>query len=188
MGEERAFQQQIQQIEQLIARLDGAGDPSLRDAAKTLVQLVMELHGAGLDRIMEMISQAGEEGEQLMERFDHDELVRSLLLLHGLHPLDLEARVQRAVETVLPLLRSRGVEVKLLGVAEGVVRVRLDGSLNGCGAQSIKSAVEDAIYEAAPDLAGLVVESGTEAQPVAFVPLAKLLDGAATSQRGINPS
>ncbi len=54
-----------------------------------------------------------------------DEVVAGLLLLHGLHPLDVETRVRQALESVRPLLRSHGGNVELLEVREGVVRLRL---------------------------------------------------------------
>ena len=58
-------------------------------------------------------------------------------------------------------LRSQG-SVDLLGIDEGVIRLRLRSSGSGCGssAGSLKSAVEDAMYEAAPDLVQLADRGG----------------------------
>jgi Fe-S cluster biogenesis protein NfuA len=176
MVEEKSFQERIQQIESLITKLDEAGDPSLRDRARALVSLVLEFHGGGLERMMQMISQLGEGGERLVERFDRDDLVRGLLLLHGVHPLTLEARVRRALDRAGPVLSEHGARVELLGVENGVIRLRLIGSLKGCGASGVKAALEEAIYEAAPDLSGLVVDGGDEPASAAFVPLTNLLN------------
>jgi hypothetical protein len=52
-----------------------------------------------------------------------DPLVESLLLLHGLHPLDVDARIQRALERVRPNLGSHAGGVRYLGVTDGVARV-----------------------------------------------------------------
>ena len=70
-----------------------------------------------------------------------------LLLLHGLHPLDLEARVRQALDKVRPYLRSHGGNVELLGVDEGVVRLRLEGSCHGCpsSAATMRQTIEEAI-------------------------------------------
>jgi Fe-S cluster biogenesis protein NfuA len=184
MVEEKAFQQRIQQIERLIAKLDEAGDLGLRSCAKDLVGLIMDLHGTGLERMMSMISQTGEAGQRLTERFDRDDLVRSLLLLYGLHPLDFETRVRRAIEKAGPSLSASGARAELLSLTEGVVRVRILGSLKGCGAAGVKATLEDAIYAAAPDLAGLSVEGEAEKPSVAFFPLASLLNPASNVLRG----
>src|SRR5277367_6027205 len=82
------FQRQLQSIEQLLGRIEGAADPSLRSSVRELVQLVMELHGAGVERILEVVYSTGEEGDNIIQRLGRDELVASLLVLHGLHPLD----------------------------------------------------------------------------------------------------
>src|SRR5690349_16481580 len=98
MLEEKQFQRRIEQIETLIAKLDQSADPELRACAKDLVRLIMDFHGAGLERMMYMISQSGDPGRNIIERFDRDDLVRSLLLLYGLHPVNFEERVRRAIE------------------------------------------------------------------------------------------
>ena len=69
----------------------------------------------------------------------------SLLLVHGLHPYDVETRVARALDGVRPYLGSHGGDVELLGVTDdGVVRLRLLGSCDGCPSSSVtlKLAVE----------------------------------------------
>jgi len=175
MVEEKAFQQRIQQIESLIGKLDAAGDPVHRERAQTLVRLILELHGSGLERMMQMITQAGEAGTRIIERFDHDDLVRSLLLLHGLHPLSFEARVRKALDKAGPALSRHGTRAELISFENGVIRLQLVGNLKACGASGARAALEEAIYEAAPDLSELVVEGGAETHAAAFVPLASLL-------------
>ena len=84
-----------------------------------------------------------------------DDLIRGVLLLHGLHPMDLRSRVEGALESVRPYMRSHGGGVELLGVAGDTVRIRLEGHCQGCPSSmvTLKLAVEKAIYEAAPDVA-----------------------------------
>ncbi len=104
-------------------------------------------------------------------------LVSSLLVLYGLHPDDLETRVTRAVEQVRPKVQRNGGEVELLGTEDGIVRLRLGLAGHSCAStgDTLQSTVEEAIYEAAPDLASIVVE-GLEGKPAdGFVSLDKLL-------------
>ena len=115
---------------------------------------------------MEVIAE-GEERERIFEALAADELVSHLLLLHGLHPLDVETRVVRALEEVRPYLQSHGGNVELLGIEGGVARVRMQGSCDGCpsSAVTLKLAIEEAVQKAAPDLEGIEAEGVTEPQP-----------------------
>lgn len=162
--EEKEFQQRIQKIDALVRKVETIADPEARATALELFQTIMDLHGAGLERMMEIVFEGTAAGGELIDKLARDQLVASLLLLYGLHPLDLEARVVEAVEQVRPSLQSHGASVELLGVSDGVVRVRIEKSSNGCGppASALKQAVEEAIYEKAPDIAGLEVEGGVE--------------------------
>jgi NifU-like domain len=150
-------------IEWLIGEVERLADPALKATVKKLVQALMELHAAGIERIVEIAS--GSDG--MMERFAHDERVKGLLLLHGLHPVSFEDRIRSALEKVQPYLRSHGGGVDLVGVEGGVIRLRTSGC-HGC----VKSEIENAIYDAAPDLSGLVIEE--QALPSGFIPLVEL--------------
>ena len=162
--EEKDFQQRIQKIEALVRRIETLADAEARASALALFQAVMDLHGAAVERMMEIVFDAGDTGRKIIDKFGGDDLVGSLLLLYGLHPLDLEARVTNALNRLRPSLQSHGGNVELLSVGDGVVRVRLEKSSNGCGstAQALKQAVEEAIYDAAPDITSLEVEGGME--------------------------
>ncbi len=152
-------QQLIQRIEELVRKIETTIDPDARASAVELMQSLMELHGAGIERMMEIVAQAGEPGGDIIDNFADDALVRSLLLLYGQHPLALEARVMQALDKVRPSLRSHGGNVEALGIEDGVVRLRLQSS-KSCPstAMTLKLAVEEAIYEAAPDVTAIEVE------------------------------
>jgi Fe-S cluster biogenesis protein NfuA len=158
--EEKEFQQRVQKIEGLVRRIESIADEQTRASALELFQSIMDLHGAGLERMMEIAFEAGEPGQAIIDNFSRDELVASLLLLYGLHPLDLETRVMQALDKVRPYLRSHGGYVELLGIKDGAISLRLEGNFSGCGSspQTLKMAIEDAIYTAAPDLTELRVE------------------------------
>jgi Fe-S cluster biogenesis protein NfuA len=160
MSEEKAFQRLSQRIEELITRIESAPDPNVRADALNLAQSLMELHGAGLDRLMEIVARAGASGYALMRDFAGDDLVAGLLLLYGLHPYDLETRVMAALDETRPFLQSHGGDVELLGVSDGTVRLRLAGSCRSCSSSTmtLKLAIERAIYEAAPDVMEIVTE------------------------------
>jgi Fe-S cluster biogenesis protein NfuA len=166
--------QQFGRIEELIGKLEKTADPSARATAKELVQLLMEIHSSGLERMMEIASQAGPAGMEIIDRFGDDDLARNLLLLYGLHPVDLDTRVAEALDTVRPYLRSRGANVELLNIAAGVVCVRLTGNAHGCTVSTLKTAIEEALYKSAPDVVSISVE--TEAAPAesVFIPLGEL--------------
>jgi Fe-S cluster biogenesis protein NfuA len=145
-------------IEELLARLRAAGDPAVAETAEEVVRLVVELYGAGLERTVEL------GGPEVLERLVEDELVASLLVLHGLHPKDTETRVVEALDQVRPYLGSHAGGVELLGVdPEGVVHLRLEGSCDGCpsSTQTVKLAIERAIEAAAPEVTAVEVENFT---------------------------
>jgi Fe-S cluster biogenesis protein NfuA len=176
MTNRQDVEQRVRTIDQLVRRLEAEADPELRGVARELVQALLEFHAAGLTRALEIVDNAGVLGVALIDRFGADELVKPLLLLHGLHPLDLRTRVVEALAQTRPLLRAHGADVECVSVDEsGVVTLRLEA--HGCGSAngSLKSALEDALQDAAPDLSRLIIEQGSEASgAVAFVPMGDL--------------
>ena len=99
----------------------------LEISARELVRSLMGFYGAGLERITEIVFKKGDAGREILDELSRDELMGSLLAANGLHPLDLEARVRRAVERLHPRVRSLDT-VELLSVEEGVIRLRLRAS------------------------------------------------------------
>jgi Fe-S cluster biogenesis protein NfuA len=176
MVAEDDFQQRMRRIEGLIRQIETAPDTKTRACAVELTQSLMSLHGAAFDRLLEIVAQSGEPGLAIIDDLGRDELVASLLLLYGLHPVDLETRVRQALDEARPYLHSHGGSVELLSLDDGVVRLRLQGNCHGCpsSAETLKQTIEQAIYLAAPDVASLEVE-GLAAQAAAngFVQLEK---------------
>jgi Fe-S cluster biogenesis protein NfuA/nitrite reductase/ring-hydroxylating ferredoxin subunit len=164
--DDQGLQERVARIETLLEEIETLADPNARSKAAELVGVLLDLYGEGLARMMEVVAE-GEERERTFEALAGDELVSHLLLLHGLHPLDVEARVIGALEEVRPYLQSHGGNVELLGVEGGVARLRLQGSCDGCpsSAMTLKLAIEEAIEKAAPDLEGIEAEGVTEAPP-----------------------
>jgi len=163
-SEERDFQNRIQQIEALVRRVETLADAEARTSALELFQLVMDLHGAGLERMLGIAFDAGEPGRAIVNKIAADSLGGSLLLLYGLHPLDFETRIMQALDKCRPYLQSHGGNVTLIGAKDGVVKLRLEGTCHGCGssAETLKQMIEQAIYDAAPDITGLEVEGAAD--------------------------
>ena len=105
-----------------------AGGAAAQERAQQLVREVVGLYGAGLERIVDG-SLSGEQG--LRERLATDDLVASLLLVHGLHPHDVHRRVSDALDRVRPYLGSHGGDVQLVEVEpdDGTVRLAFAGQL-----------------------------------------------------------
>lgn len=151
---------------ELLLEASAAHGPVAQERAEELVRLVVELYGAGLERLMELAYDAGALSDELLQQLAGDDLVASLLLVHGLHPYGVHERVERALEGVRPYLGSHGGDVRLLGVSgEGVVELELLGSCDGCASSAVtlELAVEDAIRVAAPEVIRIDVKQATAA-------------------------
>lgn len=157
----------LERIYRLTAQLEGVSDSRARALGEQLAAAIVEMYGEGLERIVASLDQ------DALRELAADEIVGSLLLIHGLHPVPLTRRVQEALDQVRPYMKSHGGGVELLGIEDGVAYLRLEGSCNGCGASSstLELAVERALEEAAPDLAGLQVEGAVSGPEVMGVPL-----------------
>jgi len=164
--EERQLRAASDRIETLLAEL-AATQPAVRAKTEELVRRLMELYGGGLERILSIVDEAGAAAGPIFSRLAADELVSTLLVLHDLHPLDLPRRIERALAQVRPYLESHGGDVQLLGVEEGIVRLRLQGSCKSCPSSTVtmKLAVERAILEAAPEVVRIAVEGVEPAAP-----------------------
>lgn len=146
-------------IERKLEALQSRVDPRAFDQTVELLQLVTELYGGGLARIMEL---AERYAPALVDQITADELLASLLIAHGLHPDDLHVRIARALDGVRPFLAGHGGDVELLDIDEhaGAVRLRLIGSCDGCpsSAVTLRTTVERAILESAPEVVIIDVE------------------------------
>jgi Fe-S cluster biogenesis protein NfuA len=172
------LQERIQRIGQIVEQLEATTDPSVRAIGKELLESLMALHGAAIERILELASGAGEAGGSIIRKCASDELVSSLLLLYGLHPDDLPTRVNRALDKSRAYLQSHAASAALASLTEdGQVVVRLEIKSSGCGSSlaSVKSTLEAALQDAAPDAASIVVqEVGGALTQSGFVSLAQL--------------
>ncbi|HEY2279129.1 MAG TPA: NifU family protein [Streptosporangiaceae bacterium] len=189
-------QQVGDQIEELLGRLTASGQGA---AAEELVRLLVSLYGDGLSHIMAVLAddELASDGATraamaaTLDGLINDPLVESLLLLHGLHPLDVDARIQRALDQVRPYLGSHAGGVHYVGFSDGVARLRLEGNCDGCpsSAVTVQLAIEGAVQDAAPEVTEVVVEGVTEA-PAAPGPVLLQIgprpDAVALAQAGVD--
>jgi Fe-S cluster biogenesis protein NfuA len=141
-------------VRELVARVESLLE-GLDDRSTEVVRALVELYGEALARML-----AGADPTQ-------DELLAHLLLVHDLHPVDVETRVRQALEDVRPYLGSHGGDVELLGVEGGVARLRLEGTCNGCPSSTVtlRNAIEEAVMRAAPELERIEAEGVAEPKP-----------------------
>jgi len=175
--EVQEHQRQAARIEALVEEVAAFTDPHAKATAQELVQALLDMYGEGLARLLEITARSRTSGLALIDTFASDDLLGPLFMLHGLHPVDIEARVMQALDEVRPYLKSHGGNVEFVRVEDGIAHLRLQGSCHGCPGSTItlKLAIEEAIFKAAPDLDGLQVEGVTDPPPrpglpVTFVP------------------
>jgi Fe-S cluster biogenesis protein NfuA len=162
----REFQSRLQRLDELLREMEDCSDPAAAARMREIVQAVLDLHGTGLERILGHLEAAGEAGASILDACVRDDVLSGLLLLHDLHPIDLEARLRRALEQVRPALRSHGGNVELVAVSDGVVYLRLEGNCHGCpsSAATMKMTIEEAIFANAPEVASIEVQGLTSGQ------------------------
>ncbi|MBW3606365.1 MAG: NifU family protein [Actinobacteria bacterium] len=159
-------------VEDLLDQI-AARDEVAAELTEELVRELMALYGAGLGRLLDRMAGAAPEA---LRALTTDPLVDGLLMLHDLHPDDIGARIEAALEEVRPYLASHGGGVQLLGVADGVAHLQLEGSCEGCGSSQVtlQHAVEGAVLEAAPEIERLEVAGVTAPSANGLIPAESL--------------
>ena len=175
-----SVQQTGERIEELLVSLRSQGGGAAA-TAEELVGLLVGLYGDGLSHIVAALHAEGEAGQALLAKLAGDPVVEGLLLLHGLHPLDVDARIQLALDQVRPYLGSHAGGVQYLGVSEqGVARLRLEGTCHGCPSSTVtvRLAIEGAVQDAAPEVTEVVVEGMTAPPEPKLLQIGPRPDGA----------
>ena len=160
-------------IQEQLRRIETCSDPATRNAALALVRSVMDLHQSALERMLDLIHQTSTEPTRVIETFAQDPLIHSVLMLHDLHPYDLETRITRALAQLQPKLQRHKAEAKVINIADGVVRIFLDVlPQHSSRGATLKSSIEQALTDAAPD-AQITVETTADLNS-SFVPIEAL--------------
>ena len=168
--------ERLRAIESAIDDLSRVADARSLAGARALVAAVLSLHADGIGRIVEMARTGAPlaPGSSLLDAMAADDLVASLLLLHGLHPVPLDARVRATLAKVAPV----GWALELAGVGgDGVVRIHATRTGEGsraARAEQIRPLVEQADEEAAADAEGIELTVEGEGVSGGFVPIERL--------------
>jgi hypothetical protein len=120
------FSERMERVSQRIVSLAAQPDDPAACAAADLLRTVSELHAAGLQRMLALINAGGDVYRPLCERFAQDDLIRSLLLLHDLHPIDLKTRLAETVGNLRPVVESYGGRVSIAAIMRDSVTIRLE--------------------------------------------------------------
>lgn len=146
-------------IERLVAEIESAADPCIRERVRSLVAAVLELHAGALGRICELV------GDQRLRELADDPEVAGILLLHGLHPDPLEVRARAALERARAVLARHRVDAELVGLEEGRVHVVLARAGGGACGSAVIARVEELLVAAVPDAAAIAVEDAAALVP-----------------------
>ena len=160
--EEPAGEELVARLNSLVKELEQYPDTEVRDKALDLVQIILQLYGESLRRIIATL-ESEPHREQILARLTGDEVIRSILLIHGLMPVNLYDRVAAKLNELRPYLVSQGCDVELLGIDDARARMRLMRSGKGAPPIAVlKGEIENALSEVAPDLAGVEIEGLSE--------------------------
>ena len=149
-----------ERLQRLLAEVERLPYPGARELIQNCMEAVLGFYGAGLKRILQVVSEDGPEGRKVFRDLIRDDVVKGLLLIHDLHPLNLEARLLEALDKVRPYLKSHGGNVELISLENDVARLRLQGTCQSCASSSVtlELAIRHAIEQACPDLVHFEVE------------------------------
>jgi Fe-S cluster biogenesis protein NfuA len=164
-----AMNQQARRIEEIVRQIDEMPNPAGRALMQECLESLLAFYGEGIERMLEVVKRSGIGGKKAYDDLLQDNVVRGLLLIHGLHPEDLATRLRQALDKVRPYMESHGGNVELLSLENDFARLRLDGSCQSCpsSAVTLELAVRHAIEELCPDLAGFEVEGAPAAADTA---------------------
>ena len=165
-GEERLESDQVlPRIAELAETLSTHDDSSVAEMASEMLDWIDVFHANGVGRIVEMVRDW--RGEILLEAVAADPVAGALLRAYGLgDAIDLDAArvaVQAALNEVRPYLHSHGGDMEVVHLADGVVRLKLHGSCDGCTASdaTIIEQVETALQKHWVDFRRIEVEEMT---------------------------
>jgi Fe-S cluster biogenesis protein NfuA/nitrite reductase/ring-hydroxylating ferredoxin subunit len=149
-----------ERLQKLLAEVEALPYPGARELIQDCMESVLGFYGAGLKRILQVVSEDGPEGRKVFRDLIRDDVIKGLLLIHDLHPLNLENRLLEALDKVRPYLKSHGGNVELISLENDLARLRLQGTCQSCASSSVtlELAIRHAIEQACPDLVHFEVE------------------------------
>ena len=150
----------LQRIDALLSELEKVPHTVAREPARELIEIVLDLHALALARIM--AAAAGSDDRRLLSSLAEDAQIKAVLVLHGLHPEEIEARVRKAVDQLRAYLGAQGMRVELAEISSATVRLRVHGGMEDN--RACRAEIERTLMDAAPDLETIIIE-GPDAIP-----------------------
>jgi Fe-S cluster biogenesis protein NfuA len=152
---EEEAEELLHRLNELLEQLERLPGPAGK-LAMDAVTALSELYGTALARVMTLV-----DGEpRIPGVLAEDELLRHLLVLHGIHPLPLADRVADALDRLRPHVRLDGGALVLDGIDDGVARIVVPaGCSGGCGPApaALREAIVSCVLTAAPELSDVEV-------------------------------
>lgn len=138
-----------------------------------VIARVVRLYGAGLAHTIEHARSAGVTASVFDERMAADDLLASLLALHGLHPLPVELRVRRALATARAELGLATDDLELVAVQDHRVELRAAADLGGgaMAARVAEAAIRRMIESVAPEITAIDISGMEPARDPSLVQL-----------------
>jgi len=150
----------LDRLEELLGEVDDFDEP-VRETVFELLDGVDALHRLAVTRLAALLDDV-----QLLR--EADPAVAWLLEAYGVGVDDMDA-ASAALDAVRPYIHEHGGDVRVLGVADGVVRVQLTGACSGCSAAAVtlRNGVEEALRDGLPGFVSMDVapDSGAPAHP-----------------------
>ncbi len=157
VAEEMELDEAFVRMGQIIEELDALDDESVKERVFELLDWVDAFHREAVGRIagllpLETLGSLREDPvvDRLMQTYVDEEE----------EPEDLAATLEDALDEIRPYLHSHGGEMEVLEVSDGVVRLRLMGSCDGCPSSTLTltQGVEKILKERWPSFRGIEVE------------------------------
>ncbi len=150
------FEALVESVDQKLESIEKNSVPGFCQQVGELVNDLLEMYRMGFEQVMHYArSYPG-----LPQKFAEDPVLGPLLMIHNMHPLSFEERVNKALENVRPYLKTHDGNVRLNSVKQGIVTLVLEGHCQGCPSSriTVKTAIEQELMRWAPDMLDLIVE------------------------------
>lgn len=165
--EELAYGDILERVAELASNLLECDDARVAVDAEELLDWLDVYHREGLGRLVEMVRQW--RGDLFLEQAALDPVVGELLATYSLGTDADSAAAERvigvALDEVRPYIHSHGGEVEVTSVLDGVVKLRMHGTCNGCTAadETVTRRIEVTLREHWIDFRRVEVEEHTAA-------------------------
>jgi hypothetical protein len=158
-GEDDALRAESSQIEHLLDELRSLVPEPVFHRVEDVIGRIVRMYGAGIARAVGHARTAGVDDRRYDELCCDDDLLASLLLLHGMHPRTAQQRIEAALVVLCTELGLPAGALVLESLADNAVILRASGALGG-GAMASRVAegiVHRVVEAAAPEVASIEI-------------------------------